>query len=190
VEAPEQSPLSLSVKSGPNSRITKKLRTFYLSNTIWNSRNNLRDRAIAQAVRCCHLTSEPRAQSRVKTTSEVTDARRGIGSDIFEFLQSSPHFHRFNIASYFSGCPVALTRRHIVTSSVLKLGTSSLIRHLSDHRVKKSVSKIAGKEIRVCKEWNLVICPDTQRIAFTKTQTHCLLESSSYWARVHRRHEA
>jgi hypothetical protein len=65
----------------------------------------------------------------------------GFLSEFFQVFLANPHS---TIASYTSVTvpkrrAVALTRQHIITSVVFKLGASSLSRHLAGHRWRKSM---------------------------------------------------
>jgi hypothetical protein len=64
-----------------------------------------------------------------------------LGSSVFPYLhyptpvfmaQASSHHHSTLFYNYFPSYAVVLTRQHIITSSVFKLETLSLIQHRSE----------------------------------------------------------
>jgi hypothetical protein len=60
-----------------------------------------------------------------------------VSSLCFPSLIIIPPLLRTHLSPPPEACTIAITRQHIITSSVFKLGASSLIRHLAGYRVKE-----------------------------------------------------
>jgi hypothetical protein len=87
----------------------------------------------AQAVGCWHVTTEARVQSRVISYKDH-GGQSGTGAGFSSSFLLSPSSHHSSIAPYSSVItPRCAIKQYIITFSVIKPGTSSLILYLAGY---------------------------------------------------------